>query len=564
MLILLVLLVVNIAVAATCHTTIVGAGIGGLYSAFRLQNASVAPAHKICVFEATDRVGGRAHSIRGAFPMQASVDPGAHKYRPVEHPITDAIIKKILGLSTTCWYRTADCLETGRSYLDLRNYTKKMKKSKGMPYKLRLDEQWTDDEFPDPFMGLLVQNSPYIFDAIENLTSLDPSIRYPTLKNVLNQIRTTKVNGLYPNQMNLKTAINHSPEFWQLVVDEDGEAVSSILHVNTYDIQRQFLYYALPEFDLSYPEVITDQNGVEIGYSTAAEKLAQLLVSKGVNIYYNKEAVTVKQQPNGNMKVWFADGTSVTSDKVILNIPKKELMQLSHDSVIHAQATATIKNLYQLTTPVCAVKAYMYYPDAWWRTKLNIINGDLSTTRDNRYFEYTDSIVECINATHCKGYVNVAYADGQDWCVYFQTARHNKSNPIVIIHSNTSNLVEKQFFDDLTDQFMQSQHKVFQKAGIDPATLAKPERLVMGVWDEGWHTFPVSNFTGGEPSRLMLNPVPSVPVYVVNEAFSTDQGYAEGSLIAAEKVMKNHFGLNRLSWVGNQYWYDAIIANPNF
>jgi hypothetical protein len=67
----------------TCKLAVVGAGTGGLYSAMRLLDEGVFEAKDVCVFEATERVGGRIYSLRGFGPENdLTVDAGAYRTWP--------------------------------------------------------------------------------------------------------------------------------------------------------------------------------------------------------------------------------------------------------------------------------------------------------------------------------------------------------------------------------------------------------------------------------------------------------------------------------------------------
>lgn len=66
-----------------CHVAIVGAGIGGVYTAWRLAVDSRAiSARHICIFEAKSRPGGRILSVRDVVPAfeNYTVDLGAYRY----------------------------------------------------------------------------------------------------------------------------------------------------------------------------------------------------------------------------------------------------------------------------------------------------------------------------------------------------------------------------------------------------------------------------------------------------------------------------------------------------
>jgi len=67
----------------TCKLAVIGAGTGGLYTAMRLMETDKYEASDICIFEATDRVGGRVYSLRGFGPdNDITVDAGAYRTWP--------------------------------------------------------------------------------------------------------------------------------------------------------------------------------------------------------------------------------------------------------------------------------------------------------------------------------------------------------------------------------------------------------------------------------------------------------------------------------------------------
>ena len=79
-----------------CALAVVGAGAGGLYAAWRLVEAGTYAASDVCVFEATERVGGRTYSVRyGALDL--AVDAGAYRTWPEYTPVTHALIVDKLG-----------------------------------------------------------------------------------------------------------------------------------------------------------------------------------------------------------------------------------------------------------------------------------------------------------------------------------------------------------------------------------------------------------------------------------------------------------------------------------
>eukprot|EP00971_Amphidinium_carterae_P189009 3752249-Amphidinium_carterae.2 len=59
-----------------CDIAVVGAGVGGSYAAWRAADAG----KSVCVFEMSDRPGGRIHSLRGMGPRKdLVVEAGAYR-----------------------------------------------------------------------------------------------------------------------------------------------------------------------------------------------------------------------------------------------------------------------------------------------------------------------------------------------------------------------------------------------------------------------------------------------------------------------------------------------------
>jgi hypothetical protein len=63
-----------------CKIAVVGAGTGGLYTALRMVDEGLVDASDICIFEHTERVGGRLVSLRGLGPDgDLTIDAGGYR-----------------------------------------------------------------------------------------------------------------------------------------------------------------------------------------------------------------------------------------------------------------------------------------------------------------------------------------------------------------------------------------------------------------------------------------------------------------------------------------------------
>lgn len=87
----------------TLDIAIVGAGIAGLYCAWRLLKAGVPP-QRLCVYEASGRTGGRI--LTAAHPVYPDItfDLGAHGVRD-DHELTRGLLGEL----------AIDCIQTSQS-----------------------------------------------------------------------------------------------------------------------------------------------------------------------------------------------------------------------------------------------------------------------------------------------------------------------------------------------------------------------------------------------------------------------------------------------------------------
>jgi hypothetical protein len=57
------------------------------------------------------------------------------------------------------------------------------------------------------------------------------------------------------------------------------------------------------------------------------------------------------------------------------------------------------------------------------------------------------------------------------------------------------------------------------------------------------------NARSNEVFQEILQPKPPVPVFICGEAYSHDQGWAEGPLATADAMLERHFGLQSPAWL---------------
>ncbi|KAG7373260.1 Hint-domain containing protein [Nitzschia inconspicua] len=94
----------------SCKIAVVGAGTGGLYTALRMVDEGMVEASDVCIFEMTERVGGRLLSLRGLGPDDdLTVDVGGYRTWPRFTPTAHALITEYLGIPMDCYDDSDPC-----------------------------------------------------------------------------------------------------------------------------------------------------------------------------------------------------------------------------------------------------------------------------------------------------------------------------------------------------------------------------------------------------------------------------------------------------------------------
>ena len=306
---------------------------------------------------------------------------------------------------------------------------------------------------------------------------------------------------------------------------------------------------------------IVDDDGVKIGFATMVEEMMRLLIDEGVCFFPRHELTSIQYHSDETNTLTFANGVIAPNvPEVVLNIPQRALLTILRKSDIPFDGGANEeKELYDAAHAVqseVVTKLYLYYDDAWWY-KLGLFNGDYELPGDARNMllqgRYHDGHVEC-TGTKCHGFLLAVYAHdfGGNKAQFFRRYQRDRPEPVTII-SNT---------DIEGAAFLQHAHNRLQQFHLYEAVNAsytgfeaqqafaaagEPAFAVLATWNPatygaggGWH-----HWTDLDMVDKASKPLNAYHIHVINEAFSKLQGWAEGSLLLADEVLKDYFEVER-------------------
>eukprot|EP00928_Gymnodinium_smaydae_P015894 TRINITY_DN15908_c0_g1_i1.p1 TRINITY_DN15908_c0_g1~~TRINITY_DN15908_c0_g1_i1.p1 ORF type:complete len:468 (-),score=45.50 TRINITY_DN15908_c0_g1_i1:57-1460(-) len=436
-----------------CRTTVVGGGPGGVYFAWRLSASNPSKAHDTCIFERSERVGGRIYTLRGLGPhSDLTVEMGAYRFNDapmveqesdnksefVYTPLTAAVIKNALGL---------------------------------------------------------------------------PVAEY-----------------------------------------EPGNANSTMLK-------------------------IVDRQGFNAGYHTFVEQLANVTISRGVQMIYSATLHSIAPLANGDFLIFFEDGRRVQTSALLLNLPQLPLLRILQQSGPLLQADG-YPDVLQAPLPVDGAKLYVHYRDAWWRNYLNLTHGQFSASGALKKMHplqgrYHDGDVRCSNGW-CRGFLEVAYVYSDD-ARFFLPQQLSSDPPYSLLHA--SDAAGAFFLEKMHAALCAYHEAALRRAGVlEKVTALRPDFALLSYWGAQTVGFGAAVHSTKEDGRSTdmlaaesMAPFPSKRFYVANEGFgslrgpdaslSSKHGWAECSLVMAENILTSHFGLSRPDWIDSGT-YERWVRYP--
>ena len=326
---------------------------------------------------------------------------------------------------------------------------------------------------------------------------------------------------------------------------------------------------------------IVGNDGEKIGFASFVEELMSRLIDKGACFFPRHNLVSIKHhEDDGSNTLTFSNGiTTTASHSTILNIPQRPLLEAIRESGLYSSSSSdpqvarislsdekdTYDALHSVQTEI-VTKLYLYYEDAWWY-RLGIKDGDFESPGDARNMllqgRYHDGHVKCKldedGEEKCYGFLLAVYAHDFSGtkAQYFRRFQRDRPEPVTILSS--TNPEEEDFLNHAHKRIVDYHVYGDNEAAINATSLSQfqlrkvmeattpPTFAVLANWNTaafgaggGWH-----HWTDMSNSEKAMKPLNSLGLHVINEAFSKVQGWAEGSLLLADEVLEEYYGVAR-------------------
>ncbi|MCW3477998.1 FAD-dependent oxidoreductase [Neisseriaceae bacterium JH1-16] len=526
----------------TIDIAIVGGGISGVYSAWRLKQKDTK--QKIVVFEGSDHIGGRLLSVQPPDIPDMVGELGGMRILPKVQPLVTRLIEvlneKLPANEKIEVYdfpvdKPENIAYLRGTYLRLSDFVSKPEK---VPYKLTFLEQGGT-------AGSIILN------AIEQIV---PGITDPALTEQQRREMTQEASfggeRLYKQGFwNLLLRVI-SGEAYQLGADAGGYD-STLANWNAAD--------AIPWY-LSDFGVDPDYKGFKKGFQEVPKSVAKLFGEAGGEVRFNS-TVSHIEWIDGAFE-FSAHGKTIRARSLVLAMPRRAIDLLAATSPI-------LQEIHELTssvTPRPLFKLFTTYTNPWWRAagytnangKFVAVEEGRSVTdlpvRQTYYWPKNDgSPAKSGNAM-----LMASYDDG-DNTGFWDGLRPQRRQPKPV-NQEVAALADpfigkSRVQPELTwHRYLAPRQMVVevnrQLASIHGLSyVPEVSNAAFRDWGDdpfggGWNSWNIG-VRSWEVKHRIIKPLAQYPLYICGEAYSDAQGWVEGALQTADLLLEK-FGIEPL------------------
>jgi monoamine oxidase len=528
---------------------VVGAGVAGTYCCWRLQAAQ--NGRKAVLFEMSKRIGGRLWSVPIPSIPGVMGELGGMRFLSLQRMVVS--LTKYLGLPTSDFPMGGPLNIATLRGVRLRNAA--FEYPQIVPYRLLPGEQ---GHGPGDLLVKAIET------VIPNATKLTPQ-QWEDVK------QTTQWNGDYLYNWGL----------WNVLLSKNSTAAGnpSVLSSEAYDMLFDGGGYeslvdnwnCAEAFEYLLVDFPREAKYLQLpkGYHTLPQKLAEKFTGDGGKIYMEHRLTRFVTQPVNGETVIDLDVVDepnkltrrFRAKALILAMPQRSLELLTPETPL--LKSAEVRELVNSVMPMPAYKTIAVYETPWWKKELGIDAGRSTTDLPIRQVYYMHSGTD----EKPKSLMLATYADGRTQSFWNALYRGEKrSNKFPIDRAKAFPSVDAKTADELmalvapADFTLTLQALLAEMHQLPPAKII-PELTLPLVkdWTEdpfgaGWH-FWRPGVKVWERLPRMRQPVDGVPLHICGESYANQQGWVEGALTSAERMVQTYFNLQTPSWLQPQDYF---------
>jgi monoamine oxidase len=526
---------------------IVGGGISGIYSAWRLKDSN--REMSIELFEASDRLGGRLLTVVPPQIPSARVELGGMRYIDPTHAWVSSLVEHLQLETEPLPADEPQNIAYVRGRL-LRMF--ELTDASKLPYDVKADESSASDL--GNLTALAAARS--LRTTIKELLGFDVETWQDLAKLTPADWRTVSTQGTCEgaplSSLPLRYLMLRSISNEALRLDEDTGGYDSILYTwnaadgfpwNIGDFGSQVTY-----------------NHVKSGYEELPLMLAKEFEQAGGTVRSQARLERFRMAEGGQVLLEVEEAgaaRTVLARRLILALPRRSLELLEQTGEVLDPRNTEVHELIRSVTPIPLFKLAICYPNPWWQDLAPVDPGSGKMVGISSGRSVTDlPIRQCYYWTvdpETNHAVILIYDDGRDldyWAGLRDAQAPSFENEI---GPNEPALSEWSSYPAPQRMVDEVHRQLLEMHGItDASKVPAPYAGAYRDWGEdpygGGANFWQVGVRSYDVAQRVIQPKPPLPVYICGECYSHGQGWVEGALETAEEMLQQHLGLSKPPW----------------
>lgn len=508
---------------------------------------------RIHLYEQSDRIGGRLHSLRVRGMPDVRAELGGMRYHST-HQMVAGLVKQ-LGLVPKP-FPTGD--KNNLFYLRRhRLRSKDLLNAKSVPYRLAPHER-------------AKAPADLILHAIERI--IGDARRFSGETETVWKRRWERLR----REAQFENKRLYELGFWDVLANLlSSEGYQFVLDAGGYSPFRknwnaaEAIYWFLADFLAEETEEALGYQTLEKGFDRLPQTLAENFKNfPNAHIFLRHKLVSFKQDPLNPrvIKLYFEDlehhhTVQVNAYHLILAMPQRALKLLDQRNNFFDSEQLQRDLDSVIAEP--AMKLFLAYKTPWWHA-LKIHSGSSITDLPIRqtYYFGAQSEASPTEKDNSNSLLLAVYNYGDIrgvWGKFFEKSNSPAQGLFEIDKTVEPGYPDRLERDHLPTralvQAVQAQLKEVHGLASD---VPEPYTALVQDWGKdpyggAWHLWK----TGAKSFEIIpriRHPYPHRNVYICGEAYSTEHAWVEGALISAENVLEKILGLKRPNWLSDDYY----------
>ncbi len=567
------------------EVAIIGAGTSGLYTAYRLVTDKKHKASEVQIFDMNNKLGGRLESV--VMPgMNFWGELGGMRYLTSQEIVTTLIegyplteedpAKRIPVLKDTMTPVAFPMGDPSKLLMYLRKdrckqdaWNVAQDEGKKLPTRYYLnddDDGFSSDQLFNKIIYEVLMADPWVAETYKDKIIKGDGIYDYSFKLTSEDWDVIKPRLVYnfPNSPYDQRKVNDLG-FWNLIKDQISQegyefvANAGGYYSNTINWNSAEAFpYMVGDFSAG-----TIYKTIEEGYDSIAYAVANSYMDhEGACIWSENKLLTFTKEHSLtnthkyqltflNLKTnttW-----NVYANTLILAMPRKSLELLDQNNFFfNINENSVLNTNIRSVIMEPAFKILMGFEYPWWK-ELQIDSGHSITDLPMRQCYYFGTDPETNNSMLLGSYGDMetetfwkALTDDQ---LLFEV-RAAKSASLKELHQLDDVQATKLMVDELMNQLRELH-------GPD-VTIPEPYVTYFKDWTDepfgaGYHAWK-AGYSVENVMPYMRKPVANERIHIIGEAYSDQQGWVEGAFCEAEKMLQEHFGMDRPIWLSPTYY----------